>query len=276
MNDTSLKAKIRNFAKEKNISAQAVLQHYLMTHFLYRLSLSEYKEMFVVKGGVLISSMVGIAHRSTMDLDTTLRNLPLSEQSISKAMKEISAINGNDDIVFSFDSISPIRHDDVYGGIRVSFSAKFGKINAPMSMDITTGDIITPSAVKHTFTDMFNNDMFFELWSYPIETVLAEKIEAILSRNISNTRLRDFYDVYMLTNFNYNPNNFKNAIEKTSQKRGSRKALDNYKNILELIKNDDNMNHKWIVYAKEMPYANGISFDDTILAAKKLLDLLIG
>ena len=212
MNDMSLKARIRNLAKEKNISAQAVLQNYLMRRFLLRLSESEYKDKFVVKGGMLISSIVGIDHRATMDLDTTLRNLPLTEASIRKAIEEICSIHKNDDIEFTMDSIAPIRDDDEYGGYRVGFTAKYGKINAPMSMDVSTGDIITPGAKIHAFTDMFDYSEIFELWSYTLETILAEKTETILSRGIDNTRPRDFYDVYMLSAFQYDQVVFKEAF----------------------------------------------------------------
>lgn len=175
MNDMSLKAKIRNIAIENNISAQAVLQNYLMNRFLYRMSLTKFKDKFVIKGGMLIASIVGIDHRATMDLDATLRNLPLTESSICKAFEHICSIQTEDEITFSFDSIAPIRDDDEYGGYRVCFYARFGKINAPMSMDISTGDVITPGAIKHRFSDVLDTNMSFELWSYPIETVLAEK-----------------------------------------------------------------------------------------------------
>lgn len=271
MNDMSLKAKIRNIAKEKNISAQALLQNFLMNRFLYRLSLTEYKETFVIKGGMLISSIVGIEHRATMDLDTTLRNLPLNEDSIKKAFEIICAVEVEDGITFSYDSIDPIRDDDEYGGYRVSFYAKFGKINAPMSMDVSTGDIITPQAEKREFSDAFEDGLLFELWSYPIETVLAEKVETILSRGIDNTRPRDFYDIYMLSGLDYDSDTFKAAFKATAMHRESFEKIKDAETIIQTISENMEMNRRWRNYAQQMPYAMGIEFSDTLDAALMIL-----
>lgn len=271
MNDMSLKAKIRNIAKEKSISAQAVLQNYLMNRFLYRLSLTEYKEKFVIKGGMLISSIIGIEHRATMDLDTTLRNLPMTEDAIKIAFETICAVFIDDGITFSYDSIAPIRDDDEYGGYRVSFSAVFGKINAPMSMDVSTGDVITPGAAKHEFSDILEDGISFELWSYPIETVLAEKIETILSRGIDNTRPRDFYDVYMLAGLDYDSDTFRDAFNATATHRESLEKIADTKGIIQLIAESPEMNKRWENYVRQMPYAKGIKFSDTLNAALGLI-----
>lgn len=271
MNDMSLKAKIRNIAREKHISAQAVLQNYLMNRFLYRVSQSEYQNRFVIKGGMLISSIVGIDHRSTMDLDTTLRNLPLTEPAIRSAFAEICGIETDDGIVFAFDSIEPIRDNDEYGGYRVMFHAVYGKINAPMSMDISTGDIITPDAEKRTFHDMFDAGIAFELWSYPLETVLAEKVETILSWGIDNTRPRDFCDVYMLTGCDYDPAIFRRAFAATAEHRGSLGKITDIKGILQSISEDAAMQRRWSDYTRQMPYAAGIRFEETLDAAARLL-----
>ena len=266
MNDMSLKAKIRNIAKEKNISAQAVLQSYLMSRFLYRLSQTEYKEKFVIKGGLLIASIVGIEHRSTMDLDTTLRNLPLTESAIREAFESVCRVQTDDGITFSYDSIVPIRDDDEYGGYRVSYTAKFGKINASMSMDVSTGDVITPGAAKHRFSDILEDDLAFELWSYPIETVLAEKVETILSRGVDNTRPRDFYDVYMLSALNYDSEMFGEAFIATASHRESLEKISDAEGIIHLISESAEMNRRWENYVRQMPYARGITFSATISA----------
>lgn len=271
MNDVSLKAKIRNISKEKNISAQAVLQNYLMNRFLYRLSMTEYGEKFVVKGGMLISSIVGIEHRSTLDLDITLRNLPLTADSIIKAFETICSVQTEDGIEFAFDSIAPIRDDDEYGGYRASFFALFGKIKAPMSMDISTGDVITPGASRHIFSDMFEEGVTYELWSYPIETVLAEKVETILSRGVDNTRPRDFYDVYMLSGFDYDCEIFHSAFKATSSHRESFEKIVDYEVILNEIAISPDMNRRWEGYVKLMPYASNIKFTETLSSVRKLL-----
>lgn len=271
MNDMSLKAKIKNIAKEKNIAAQAVLQNYLMNRFLYRLYLSDYKDKFVIKGGMLISSIVGIDHRSTMDLDITLRSLALTEDAVKKAFNDIAVIKTDDEIEFGMDNIEPIRDDDEYGGYRVLFHAKFGKINAPMSMDVSTGDIITPGASKHPFRDMLDDTVKFELWSYTIETVLAEKIETVLSRGVDNTRLRDFYDVYTLSGYNYSKETLMQAFKDTATHRGSLDKISDYNGILDTIVHDAVMNKRWIDYSNIMPYASAISFQDTIESIRILL-----
>ena len=216
-----MKAKIRNIAKSKNISAQAVLQNYLMNHFLYRLSLTECKDNFILKGGILISSIIGIEHRSTMDIDVTLNNFPLQKKLICQAFDKACSVSTNDGISFIFKTINPIRDDDIYGGYRILFSAAYGKINAPMSIDISTGDVISPSPQKHSFNDLFDDNFTFEMWSYPIETILAEKTETVLSRGIDNTRLRDFYDIYVLSHNNYDYGEFQKALVATSKHRGS-------------------------------------------------------
>ena len=272
MNDMSLKAKIRNIAEKRNVSAQSVLQNYLMQRFLHRMSLSEYKDKFVIKGGMLISSMVGIDQRSTMDLDACLRNLPLTEDSITTAFEEICRISMDDGIAFEFVSIEPIRDDDEYGGYRVSYEADYGKIKAPMSMDVSTGDIITPGARKHTFTDMLDENIKYDLWSYTIETVLAEKIETILSRSTGNTRPRDFYDVNMLSSLNYDSQILKDAFTATAQHRGSIDKIKNHDEIIDTISGDSIMNERWNNYTKQMPYASGISFAETIGSLKKLMN----
>ena len=272
MNDVSLKAKIRNIAKKNNISAQAVLQNYLMSRFLYRLSLTKYKEKFVIKGGMLISSIVGIEHRATMDLDTTLRNLPLNEDSILEAFENICAVSVDDGILFLYDSIAPIREDDEYGGYRVSFFASFGKINAPMSMDVSTGDVITPGAAKHEFFDILDDGLTFELWSYPIETILAEKVETILSRGVDNTRPRDFYDVYMLSGFGYDYEVFTDAFRSTALHRESLEKITDSEGIIRTIAENSEMNRRWESYVRQMPYAKGIEFSDTLNAVRKLLE----
>ncbi len=274
-NDMSLKAKIRNIAKEKNISAQAILQNYLMNCFLYRLSLSEYKEKFVIKGGMLIASIIGIEHRATMDLDATLRNLPLAENTICEAFESICSVQTGDGITFSYDSIAPIRDDDEYGGYRVSFSAQFGKINAPMSMDVSTGDVITPGATKHQFSDILKDSLCFELWSYPIETVLAEKVETILSRGVDNTRPRDFYDVYMLSSLNYDSKMLKEAFIATVSHRESLEKISDSEGIIQVIAESLEMNKRWESYVRQMPYAKNITFLDTTCAVRNLLRICL-
>ena len=174
-NAMSLKAKIRNIAKAKNIPAQVILQNFMFERLLLRLSKSAYREKFVLKGGMLVAAIVGLDNRATMDLDTTLKNLPLTPEAIRTALAEICTIDCEDEVTFTIGAISPIREDDIYGGYRVSLEAKYDTILTPLTIDVSTGDVITPHAVEYDFCEIFDDTQVFRLWAYNIETVLAEK-----------------------------------------------------------------------------------------------------
>ena len=269
----SLKAKIRNIAKEKNIPAQVILQNYMFERFLNRLSVSEYKEKFVLKGGILVAAIVGLDNRATMDLDTTLKNLPLTPVAIETALNEIFAIDLNDDITFSLKGILPIREDDIYGGYRVALIAMYETISTPMTIDISTGDVITPNPVKYNFTCMFD-ELKFEVWAYNIETVLAEKVETILRRNIFNTRPRDFYDVYILiTTQTFDKVLFMNALNKTIEHRGTKNQIGNFKDTITIIENSPELKNMWNNYQRQFYYAKDIGFDRIINELRNLFDL---
>ena len=266
-----LKAKIRNIAKLKNIPAQVILQNYMFERFLVRLSQSAYKDKFVLKGGMLIAALVGIDNRATMDLDTTLKNLPLTPEAIEKAMKEIFAIDLSDDITFALKGISPIREDDIYGGYRVSLKAMYETIVTPMTIDVSTGDVITPNAVKFDFTGIFDDKLIFELWAYNIETVLAEKVETILRRSVFNTRPRDFYDAYILiTTQNFDNVVFADALEKTIEHRGTRNQINDFDSTMAVIAESADLQRMWSNYQSQFSYAKDISFEDTCDAIKEL------
>lgn len=269
-----LKAKINNLAKENRIPAQAVLQSYMLERLLERIALSKYKDNIILKGGMLIASLVGINIRTTMDMDATLRGFPLIEESIRSALIEICAIQLDDEVTIVLDHIVPIREDDEYGGFRASLISRFGSIVTPLKFDITTGDIITLEAVHYAFKSNFE-DKTIKVWSYNIETVLAEKIETILRRSVLNTRPRDFYDVYIIMKNLSNKVHkdiFIAALKATSEKRFSIHAMDEYSRILMNIQSDPIMGQRWDRYCKEYHYANGISFDDVIKSIRKLFE----
>lgn len=270
--EMSLKAKIRNIAKSKNIPAQVILQNYMFERFLVRLSQSEYKDKFVLKGGMLVAAIVGLDNRATMDLDTTLKNLPLTPEAIEKAMHNIFDIDLNDDVRFLLKGISPIREDDIYGGYRVALNAVYETIVTPMTIDISTGDVITPNAIRFDFTGIFDNQLTFELWAYNIETVLAEKVETILRRNIFNTRPRDFYDAYILiTTQSFDKAIFSKALEKTIEHRGTKSQINDFDSTMEVISSSKDLHRLWSNYQSQFNYAKDISFDDTCNAIKTLL-----
>jgi predicted nucleotidyltransferase component of viral defense system len=261
-----LKDKIKNLALKNHVPAQAVLQNFMLERLLERISLSKYKDMLILKGGMLIASMVGINNRTTMDMDATLRGFPLSEETIREAFLEICTMHLDDDITLVLDHIVPIREDDEYGGYRVAIIAKYESINTPLKIDITTGDIITPDAIRYTFHSNFE-DKLIEVWAYNIETILAEKVETILRRSVLNTRPRDFYDVTIIIKTQrkaIKKKIFITALNATSKKRGSLLALQNKKTILQTIQSDTIMRQRWDRYCRENYYAKGIVFDDVI------------
>ena len=268
----SLKAKIRNIAKSKNLPAQVILQNYMFERFLNRLSVSEYKEKFVLKGGMLVAAIVGIDNRATMDLDTTLKNLPLTPEAIEKALNEIFEIDLNDDVEFKFKGISPIREDDIYGGYRVALDAIYETIVTPMTIDVSTGDVITPEAVKYNFTGIFDGELTFEVWAYNIETVLAEKIETILRRSMFNTRPRDFYDAYILiTTQNFDKATFTEALDKTIEHRGTRNQINDFGSTMEIVSESADLKRMWNNYQSQFPYAKDISFEEVCNSIMELL-----
>ncbi|MBI9050029.1 MAG: nucleotidyl transferase AbiEii/AbiGii toxin family protein [Anaerolineaceae bacterium] len=267
-----LKARIKNLALKNHIPAQAVLQNFMLERLLERISLSMYKDMVILKGGMLIASIVGINSRTTMDMDTTLRGYPLTEDAIRKAMSDICAIQLDDTVTLVFDHIVRIREDDEYGGYRVALIAKYESINTPLKIDITTGDIITPNAIRYAFQSNFEEKKI-EIWAYNIETILAEKVETILRRSVLNTRPRDFYDVYIVMKTQQNTihkKTFVNALLATSEKRNSSMAIQNKEKIFLSILSDATMNQRWDRYCKDNYYANGIDFQDVIQSLVEL------
>ena len=268
----SLKARIRNYAKNNQIAAQVVLQNYMFERFLARLSASEYREKFVIKGGMLIAAIVGLDTRSTMDLDTTLKGLPLTEDKILDAVSEICRISIEDDVTFETVSIDPIRKNDRYGGYCVRLNATYDTIVTPLSIDVSTGDVITPGAVMYEFSGIFDEDLRIKLWGYNIETVIAEKVETILSRGVLNTRPRDYYDVYILgTTQQYSRELFEAALAATAEHRGSTDVISDRSGIIERIARSDVLQKMWKKYQQKFSYAAPISYEDVMKELRAML-----
>ena len=268
----SFKAKINNYAKKNHLPAQVVLQNVMFERFLDRLSKSEYKDKFVIKGGMLISALVGLNTRATMDLDTTLRKLELTEKKVREAVGKICDTDLSDDISFRINSVSPIRKDDVYGGYRVKMEALFEEMITPLSIDVSTGDIITPEAVEYEIGGIMDDSVRIKLWGYNIETALAEKVETILSRDVLNTRPRDYYDVYILVRGQeYDLNTFQSALYATAEHRGSWERIEDWEPILDRLASNSDLRNLWEKYRREFYYAKDISFEETIEAVRKLL-----
>lgn len=264
-NPMQLKALIKKKAAENNISAQLVMQNYMLERLLERVSLSPYRNNFILKGGFLISAIVGLDTRATMDLDTTIKGLDMSHESIQHIVGEICKVQIEDDVVFELLGTSDIRETDDYPGIRVSLKANYPPLSVPLTVDVTTGDVITPREVEYTFSLLFDNRNI-SILAYNIETVLAEKIETVLSRGVANTRPRDYYDIhilYRLRENECNSNILRQALERTTEKRGSRNVFDRYPEIIKEILASEHMRNFWKKYQKDFDYANDISFEET-------------
>lgn len=269
-----LKAIIKNLAKEKNISAQLVMQNFMLERLLERISISKYQSNFILKGGFLIAAMVGLDTRATMDMDVTIKNLPVNEETVRDMFEDICRIELNDDVTFSFRSIGEIREGDEYTGYRVHLTANYPPMAVPLKLDITTGDKITPREVKYSFK-LLLEDRSISVLAYNLETVLAEKLETVISRGDQNTRPRDYYDVYILRKLqfhNINPQALKQAFIATSQKRGSYEVVLNYKRIMDTVKNSKVMQEQWQAYQKNFEYAKDVDFGDVCDVVVRIMD----
>lgn len=272
-----LKGTIRSMAAKKNLRAQEILQMFLFERVLERLANSAYKNNFILKGGLLISSMIGIGERTTMDMDTTVRGIQMEEDEIVKAVKEILAVDVGDGIAFEYQSIESIREDDAYNNFRVHLRAKYGKIDSPMKIDVTTGDVITPAAIEYEFPMLFD-EKTVPVMAYTLETVLAEKYETIIRRNIGTTRARDYYDLHTLfrsRKSEVRPEILKAAVLHTAKKRDSVRDIEDWKDIVKDIREEPQMYLLWDNYVAENKYIGDLEFHvvlDTVEDVAKLLD----
>ena len=261
-----IKGAIRNISKKTGVNPNSLLQMCLFEGILEKLSKSKYSENFILKGGLLISSLIGVDMRSTMDMDTTLRGIPLNEVSITKILNEILAIEIDADIEYKLIKLSPIRQEGVYEDFCASISCIFGKINATLNIDITTGDVITPREMNYSYSKILEEGTI-PIMTYTIETILAEKFETISSRNITTTRARDFYDLYMIYSIykdKIDKDILRKAIERTSKYRGSFETALQYKEIVELFRESETPKELWKKYTQNNPYAKDVDFLDTI------------
>lgn len=276
-NAMSLKAIINNIAKENNVSAQSVLQTYMLERLLERISISKYKDNFILKGGMLISAMLGIDSRTTMDMDTTIKGFKLTEENITNIINEICNIKIDDGITFEVQKIELIREDDDYGGYRITLKANYMEsMPVIMKIDITTGDKITYKEIKYSF-DLMLEDRKIQIWSYNLETVIAEKFESIIKRGILGTRIRDYYDVYMLLNTqtkNINFNTLKDAIYSTAEHRNTINIIKDWPKIIEQLNNSNIMKKQWERYKKDNFYAKEIKYEDLIESLKQVGKIL--
>lgn len=272
-NDASLRGKVRHLANKHGLKPQEVLQMYLFEHLLMRLARSPYADRFVLKGGLLISSMTGIYQRTTMDMDATVVGMDMDEASVVEALQEICKTEVDDGMDFVFERIEPIREDDKYANWRAHLRARYGRIDAQVKVDITTGDAIYPSQIRHEFELMFDQGTL-DVLSYHPATVLAEKLETVLSRGETNTRGRDFYDLYAIprcySGF-ISEQDLREALRHTAEKRGSQQAVENWKEAIEDMRGSNVMQQVWDSYVADTPYASDVAFGDTLDSIGKLM-----
>lgn len=273
-----LKGQVRSFAGKRKLQPQEVLQMFLLERVLERLSKSSYKNNFILKGGLLISSMIGIAERTTMDMDTTVTGINMAEEEIESVMREILLVDVGDGIEFDFEKLEPIREEDDYNNFRVFFVAHYGKIANKMKVDITTGDEITPGAVQYLYKTILDEDEI-DVMAYNTETIIAEKYETIIRRNIGTSRARDFYDLYMFYNIykeSIDPEILKLAITRTANKRDSLQIMSEWKEILKDMKEDVGLKTLWNNYCENHSYAAEVRYEDimgTILQIAETLGI---
>ena len=271
-NANSFKAKIKNISKDKEIPAQQVQQHYLIEQVLKMISTSSYRDSFIVKGGYLIGQMIGLDKRTTMDLDVTLKGTEMSRENLVHIFEEILC-SKTDGFSFSVDKLEPIRQDDEYGGFSLKLNATFDTLKEVVFIDITTGDKITPREITYSMTSIFTNESI-KIWTYNLETVLAEKLETIISRGLASTRPRDRYDLftlYKLRKEEINLEVLKNALENTAEKRKSKDTIDNWEEQVRGIEISDYQKELWIRYQRQFKYAKDISFDNSVQVIREIM-----
>ena len=276
MNSDKLNDIINKKSKGNNNLAHHFHQMFFFEHVLMRLEKSKYRNNIILKGGVLLSSIIGEDLRTTKDIDATLKSLPLNVDIIRNIVEEILTIDIDDNVNFEIVSIKDIRLENEYGGFKINVKGSFDKIRTNFFIEITTGDIITPREIKYKYNSIFE-DKKINIMAYTIETIIAEKFESIISKNITTTRAKDFYDLYMLMNKNVKEINKKNlvkAIEKTFNKRDTEFNTDNFKEIIELLIESNALKKVYTDYQEKLEYSKQVKFDDTIKAIKDIIDIL--
>lgn len=269
-----IKGRIKSVAKQNNADARTLMRIYMMERFLERLAQSEYRDNFIIKGGILVTAMIGVAHRSTMDIDTSMKNLNLSAEDALRVVNQVKDIDLDDGVSFEVKDVSNIMDEMEYPGIRVTMNVNVGRLITPLKIDISTGDVITPRAIEFNY-DLLLEDRSISLWSYNLETILAEKLQTVLARGILNTRMRDFYDIRMLLDTYEDKVNkavLKDAFAATCKKRGTDHLQEQAEEIIKIIEADEQLQVLWRAYQKKYSYAAEIDYASVISGVRKLMD----
>ena len=269
---TQLKAKVRNLSAGDNDRAKLLIRNYVMERFLERIALSQYRNNFILKGGMLVAAVVGLEARATMDIDTTVKSLPLTMEDARKVVEDVIQVDVPDGVSFRITRVMDIMEGHDYPGIRFMLEATLDKLKQAIKIDISTGDVITPRAVEYSYKLMFE-DRSISIWTYNLETLLAEKLETIMARETANTRMRDFYDICVLSQqktIDYQV--LHNAFMATSEKRQSQEKVESFDSILAEVQADDTMRAMWDKYREDNFFVGDLSWADvnqSVLELKK-------
>lgn len=270
-----LKDRIRNLSKEKAADAQILMRNYMMERLLERISLSEYRDAFILKGGMLVAAMVGIDARSTMDMDATVKGTTVGVEEVKTMIDSMVSIPLDDGVTFRVKRVSEIMDEAEYAGIRVSMETEFDGVITPLKIDISTGDAITPREVRYSFKLMLE-DRSIEIWAYNLETVLAEKLETVVSRATTNTRMRDFYDMHILSQLHgqsMNHSDLRAALLATARRRGTERYLADAPAVIDEVEADPNMEGLWRAYQRKFAYAADLSWHVVMDSVRSLYRL---
>lgn len=276
MNSDKLNALIKKRSNGSNDVSLHLHQMFFFEHILMRLEKSKYRDNIILKGGVLLSSIIGSDMRTTKDIDATLKSVPLNEESIRNIFEEILSIDINDGFIFKIENISDIRLEDEYGGYRINVYGEFDKLKTHFFIEVTTGDIITPREIKYKYNSIFENKTI-NIMAYTIETIIAEKFESIISKNISTTRAKDFYDIYILVNNHIdkvNKSTIIKALERTFKHRNTNFNIEYLNDMFEIIKDSIALKELFDNYSKKLNYTKNVNFEDTIKAIKQIIEIL--
>lgn len=267
-----LKDLIRNLSKKNSADAQLLLRNYMMERFLERMSLSEYKNKFILKGGMLVAAMVGLDARSTMDIDATIKDANVNVEDVENIVATIVSVPMDDGVTFRIKSISEIMDEADYPGVRLSMETEFDGVQTPLKIDISTGDVITPKEIRYRFKLMLE-DRSIDVWAYNLETVLAEKMETIISRTVTNTRMRDFYDIHILMEMHgehLDTAIFRNALLATAEKRGTVQYLSEAAEVFDEVETSPEMKKLWTAYTKKFSYASDLTWHEVMVSVRSL------
>lgn len=270
-----LKDLIRNLSKKKSADAQILMRNYMIERFLERISLSEYRDKFILKGGMLVAAMVGLDARSTMDLDATVKGVDVNVDDVADLIVGIISVPIDDGVIFRVNKVSEIMDEAEYPGIRVSMTTVFDGVVTPLKIDISTGDAITPREVRYSFKLMLE-DRSIDIWAYNLETVLAEKMETIITRATTNTRMRDFYDIYILEQLHgstLSAQILHDALLATARKRDTEGHLAEAREVFDEVEDSPVMQQLWTAYRKKFSYAADLEWNIVMKAVLKLYSL---